>query len=355
MTLLFEPALLANLKLKNHVVMCPLTRCRALANTPNILMAKYYEQRSSAGLIVTEGTSPSPNGLGYARIPGLFNHSHVDGWKLTTQAVHKHGSKIFVQLMHCGRIGHPLNLPEGARIMAPSATAAPGTMWTDAQGPQEFPVPREMSENDIKIVIGEYAHACRLAIEAGFDGIELHGANGYLIDQFLNTASNQRNDMWGGSVKNRARFALEVVKSAVAAIGHSKVGIRLSPHGVFNGMSPDADMDELYLHLARELSALRIAYIHLVDHSSMGAPKMSDQLRAGIRKNFRGSMILSGGYDSTRAEADLQAKAGDLIAFGRPFISNPNLVEKLKSGVELKQADPETFYTADEKGYTDYV
>jgi N-ethylmaleimide reductase len=355
MTLLFEPAMLANLKLKNHVVMCPLTRCRALANTPNVLMAKYYEQRSSAGLIVTEGTSPSPNGLGYARIPGLFNHSHVDGWKLTTQAVHKHGSKIFVQLMHCGRIGHPSNLPDGAKIMAPSAIAAPGTMWTDAQGPQEFPTPKEMSENDIKIVIGEYAHSCKLAVEAGFDGVELHGANGYLIDQFLNTASNHRSDAWGGSVKHRARFALEVVKAAVAAIGHSKVGIRLSPYGVFNGMSPDANMNELFLYLARELSELRIAYIHLVDHSSMGAPKMSDQLKADLRKNFRGSMILSGGYDSTRAEADLQSKAGDLIAFGRAFISHPNLVEKLKSGVELQAADPESFYTADEKGYTDYI
>jgi N-ethylmaleimide reductase len=354
MTTLFESTLLANLKLKNRVVMCPLTRCRALENTPNPLMAKYYEQRSCAGLIVSEGTSPSPNGLGYARIPGLFNHAHVEGWKLTTQAVHKHGSRIFVQLMHCGRVSHPLNLPAGARVMAPSAIAAPGTMWTDAQGPQEFPVPREMTENDIKIAIGEYAHACKLAIEAGFDGIELHGANGYLIDQFLNTASNHRKDAWGGSIKHRAHFALEVVKAAVAAVGHSKVGIRLSPHGVFNGMSPDAEMDQLYIYLAKELSALRIAYIHLVDHSSMGAPKVSEELKSALRKNFRGTLILSGGYDRERAEADLKSEAGDLIAFGRPFISNPNLVEKLKSGIELTPADPNTFYTADEKGYADY-
>ena len=211
-----------------------------------------------------------------------------------------------------------------------------------------------MTENDIKIAIGEYAHACKLAIEAGFDGVELHGANGYLIDQFLNTASNQRKDSWGGSVKHRARFALEVVKAAVAAVGHSKVGIRLSPYGVFNGMSPDAEMDELYLYLARELSALRIAYVHLVDHSSMGAPKVSAELKAKIRESFRGTLILSGGYDRSRAEADLTAHAGDLIAFGRPFISNPTLVEKLKAGVELTPANPETFYSADEKGYTDY-
>jgi N-ethylmaleimide reductase len=355
MTTLFESTQLANLKLKNRVVMSPLTRCRALGNTPNALMAQYYEQRSSAGLIIAEGTSPSPNGLGYARIPGLFNHAHVEGWKLTTQAVHKHGSRIFVQLMHCGRVGHPLNLPEGARLMAPSALAAPGTMWTDAQGPQEYPVPREMTENDIKIAIGEYAHACKLAVEAGFDGVELHGANGYLIDQFLNTGSNQRKDAWGGSVKHRAHFALEVVKAAVAAIGHSKVGIRLSPYGVFNGMSPDPAMDELYIHLAKELSALRIAYIHLVDHSSMGAPKVSDELKANIRKNFRGTLILSGGYDRERAEADLSSEAGDLVAFGLAFISNPNLVEKLKAGIELTPANPDTFYTADEKGYTDYV
>ncbi|MEY4064768.1 MAG: alkene reductase [Pseudomonadota bacterium] len=354
MTLLFASTQLANLKLKNRVVMSPLTRCRALANTPNALMAKYYEQRSGAGLIITEGTSPSPNGLGYARIPGLFNHSHVEGWKLSTQAIHKHGSHVFVQLMHCGRVGHPLNLPQGARLLAPSAVAAPGNMWTDAQGPQDFPVPREMSENDIKIAIGEYAHACKLAVEAGFDGVELHGANGYLIDQFLNTASNQRKDAWGGSVKHRAHFAIEVVKAAVNAIGHSKVGIRLSPYGVFNGMSPDPAMDELYIHLAQELSALRIAYIHLVDHSSMGAPKVSEELKKNIRKNFRGTLILSGGYDTARAEADLSTEAGDLIAFGRPFISNPNLVEKLKAGMELAVANPDTFYTADEKGYTDY-
>lgn len=354
MSILFESTHLANLKLKNRVVMSPLTRCRALGNTPNQLMAQYYEQRTSAGLIIAEGTSPSPNGLGYARIPGLYNQSHVEGWKLTTQAVHKHGSRIFVQLMHCGRVSHPLNLPEGARHLAPSAIAAPGTMWTDAQGPQEYPVPREMSENDIKVTIGEYAHACKLAIDAGFDGVELHGANGYLIDQFLNTASNQRKDEWGGSVKHRARFALDVVKAAVTAIGASKVGIRLSPYGVFNGMSPDPEMDELYLHLARELSALRIAYIHLVDHSSMGAPKVSEELVTGMRKAFRGTLILSGGYDLAKAEADLRSQAGDLIAFGRAFISNPNLVEKLKAGVELTPADPETFYTADEKGYTDY-
>jgi N-ethylmaleimide reductase len=354
MTLLFESTTLANLKLKNRVVMSPLTRCRALSNTPNQLMAKYYEQRSCAGLIISEGTSPSPNGLGYARIPGLFNHSHVEGWKLTTQAVHKHSSRIFVQLMHCGRVGNPLNMPEGARLLAPSAIAAPGTMWTDSQGLQEFTAPREMSENEIKIAIGEYAHACKLAVEAGFDGVELHGANGYLIDQFLNTASNHRKDAWGGSVKHRVHFALEVVKASVAAIGHSKVGIRLSPYGVFNGMSPDAEMDELYVHLARELSALRIAYIHLVDHSSMGAPKVSEELVSNMRKNFRGTLILSGGYDVARAEADLTREAGDLIAFGRSFISNPNLVEKLKSGIELTPADSETFYTADEKGYTDY-
>jgi N-ethylmaleimide reductase len=355
MTILFEAANLAHLKLKNRVVMAPLTRCRALGNIPNQLMATYYEQRSCAGLIITEGTSPSANGLGYARIPGLFNNSQKDGWKLVTEAVHKHGSRIFVQLMHCGRVGHTMNLPHGAQLLAPSPIAAPGTMWTDAEGPQNFQIPKEMSEHEIKSTIAEYAHSCRLAIEAGFDGVELHGANGYLIDQFLNTASNHRQDAWGGSVKHRAHFALEVVKAAVAAIGNSKVGIRLSPYGVFNGMSHDPEMDELYLHLAHELSLLKIAYIHLVDHSSMGAPKVSDELKAHMRKKFHGPLILSGGYDRSRAEADLRASAGDLIAFGRSFISNPDLVERLKSGTDLISADPDTFYTADAKGYTDYV
>lgn len=351
---LFTPTQLGSLSLKNRIVMAPLTRSRAIGNLPNALMEEYYRLRAEAGLIITEGTSPSPNGLGYARIPGLFNEEQVQGWRRVTDAVHQVGGKIFVQLMHTGRVSHPTNLPAGARVIAPSAIAVPGEMWTDADGLQPHPVPREMSEADISQSIAEYAASAKLAMQAGFDGVELHAANGYLIDQFLNTAANQRNDRWGGNIENRIRFAVEVAKTTVAAIGAERVGMRISPYGVFNGQVPDAEMDALYLRLIDELNALSLLYIHVVDHSAMGAPEVSPELKARIRAAFKGKYILSGGYDVARADADLDAQRGDLVAFGRPFISNPDLVTKLKSGQELVAPDFATFYTPGEKGYTDY-
>lgn len=351
---LFTPTQLGSLSLKNRIVMAPLTRSRAIGNLPNALMEQYYRLRADAGLIITEGTSPSPNGLGYARIPGLFNEEQVAGWKRVTDGVHQAGGRIFVQLMHTGRVSHPANLPVGASIQAPSAVAVPGEMWTDADGMQPHPVPREMSEEDIARSIAEYAASAKLAMQAGFDGVELHGANGYLIDQFLNTASNQRQDRWGGKVENRIRFAVEVAKATVAAIGAERVGMRISPYGVFNAQVPDAEMDAVYLRLIDELNALGLLYIHVVDHSAMGAPEVSPELKAKIRAAFNGQYILSGGYDAARAAADLEAQRGDLVAFGRPFISNPDLVAKLKSDQELVAPDFSTFYTPGEKGYTDY-
>jgi N-ethylmaleimide reductase len=351
---LFTPTQLGSLSLKNRIVMAPLTRSRAIGNLPNALMEQYYRLRAEAGLIITEGTSPSPNGLGYARIPGLFNNEQVQGWRRVTEGVHQAGGKIFVQLMHTGRVSHPANMPVGASILAPSAVAVPGEIWTDAEGMQPHPVPREMSETDIAQSIDEYAASAKLAIQAGFDGVELHGANGYLIDQFLNTASNQRNDRWGGSVDNRIRFAVEVARATVAAIGADRVGMRISPYGVFNAQVPDTAMDELYLRLIDELNALGLLYIHIVDHSAMGAPEVSPALKAKIRAAFKGQYILSGGYDLARANADIEAQRGDLVAFGRQFISNPDLVAKLKSGQDLVAPDFETFYTPGEKGYTDY-
>jgi N-ethylmaleimide reductase len=351
--LLFTSYRLGRIELRNRIVMSPMTRSRSIGNVPGELVATYYAQRAEAGLIVTEGASPSPDGLGYSRIPGLFDGAHVQGWSRVTRAVHDAGSRIFVQLMHTGRVGHPLNLPEGARVLGPSAIAAPGTMWTDQQGPQPHPDPVPMSEADIEKAIGEYARAAGLAIEAGFDGVELHGANGYLIDQFLNTASNTRTDRWGGSLENRQRFALEVARRAATAIGGDRVGIRLSPYGAFNGMSPAAD-DALYEGLAEELGKLGLAYVHLVDHSSMGAPAVKDEIKRSIHQRFGGTLILSGGYDRARAEHDLAEKHAELIAFGRPFISNPKLCSKLRAGDALLAADPSTFYTPGEKGYTDY-
>jgi N-ethylmaleimide reductase len=351
---LFTPVTLGRITLANRIVMAPMTRSRALGNVPNALMEKYYGERADAGLIVTEGVAPSADGLGYARIPGIFTDEQERGWKRVTDAVHRGGGRIFAQLMHTGRVGHPANMAPGARLVAPSAVAAPGEMWTDGQGLQPHPVPAAMTEEEIARAIGEFASAARRAIAAGFDGVELHGANGYLVDQFLNTASNRRTDRWGGSVANRIRFAVEVAKASAAAIGADRLGIRVSPYGVFNGMAPDPEMDALYLALVEELNALGFAYIHVVDHSSMGAPEPSPALEAAIRSAFKGRYILSGGYDAARANADLDAGRGDLVAFGRPFISNPDLVRRLRDGSALAPADPSTFYTPGEKGYTDY-
>lgn len=351
---LFTPTRLGTLSLKNRIVMAPMTRSRATGNVPSALMEKYYAARAAAGLIITEGTSPSPDGLGYARIPGVFSDEQEEGWKGVSDAVHRAGGRIFVQLMHTGRVGHPANLPAGARILAPSAVAAPGEMWTDGAGLQPHPVPVAMGEVEIARAIAEYAAAAKRAIGAGFDGVELHAANGYLIDQFLNTASNQRTDRWGASIENRIRFAVEVAKASAAAIGADRIGMRISPYGVFNGMTPDAAMDAMYLRLIDELNALGLVYIHVVDHSSMGAPEVSPAMKAKIRAAFKGKYILSGGYDVARANADLDAQRGDLVAFGRPFISNPDLVQKQRSGAALVPPDSATFYTPGERGYTDY-
>lgn len=352
---LFEAFELGTLRLRNRIVMAPMTRCRATAeHVPTDLMVTYYEQRAAAGLIITEGTAPSPDGTGYARIPGLYAPAHVTPWRKVTQAVHGRGGRIFVQLMHTGRVSHPLNMPAGTRIIAPSAVGLSGAMWTDPQGMQPYPVPAAMTEADIAHTIEEFAASAALAIEAGFDGVELHGANGYLIDQFLNTASNQRMDRWGGSVENRARFAIEVAKAVSSRIGAARTGIRLSPYGVFNDMLPDADMAELYACLASQFSELGLAYLHIVDHSSMGAPEVPAAMKSRIRDTFHGALILSGGYDGARAESDLVIGKCDLVAFARHFLSNPDLVQRFKDGSALAEPDPNTFYTPGAAGYTDY-
>ncbi len=354
MASLFDKAPLGSLELQNHLVIAPMTRSRATDNIPNALMAEYYGQRSSAGLIISEGISPSPNGLGYPRIPGLFSSAQVEGWTACTAAAHAGGAKIFAQLMHCGRVVHPLNMPVGARAVAPSALGIPGEMYTDAQGMQPHPVPEAMSLQDIKDAIAEYATAARNAIEAGFDGIELHSANGYLLEQFIRPSSNQRTDGYGGSIENRARFVLEVVDAVIAAIGKERVGIRLSPYGVFNDMPLYADMESDYSYLAEQLNDRGLVYVHLVDHSSMGAPEVPDSIKQTFRKVFKGCLILSGGYDAKRAQADLDAGKCDLIAVGKPFIANPDLVARWKAGAKENTPDEATFYTPGAKGYTDY-
>jgi N-ethylmaleimide reductase len=336
------------------LVMAPMTRSRAIGNIPNELMAEYYAQRASAGLIITEGTSPSPNGLGYPRIPGIFSAAQVAGWKLITDAVHTQGAKMFIQFMHCGRVGHALNLPAGARILAPSAIRADGEMYTDAEGMKPHPTPQAMTEADINTAINEFVQAAKNAMAAGFDGVELHGANGYLLEQFIRPTSNQRTDRYGGSIENRARFVLEVADAVIKAIGKDKVGIRLSPFGVFNDMPLYDAMEADYTYLAQQLNIRGLVYIHLVDHSSTGAPQVPASMKATFRNAFKGKLILSGGYDAARAESDLAAGKCDLIAVGKPFLANPDLVTSWKTGAALNAPDMNTFYTPGPKGYTDY-
>lgn len=354
MTILYSKAVLGPLTLQNHLVMAPMTRSRAAGNIPNALMAQYYAQRGTAGLIITEGTSPSPNGLGYPRIPGIFSPAQVEGWKHIVDAVHARGAKMFVQIMHCGRIAHPLNLPAGARVLAPSAVAAPGEMYTDAEGMKPHPAPQAMTIGEIQNAIAEFVQAAKNALAAGFDGIELHGANGYLLEQFIRPNTNQRTDGYGGSIENRARFVLETAEAVMDAVGKDKVGIRLSPFGVFNDMPLYDAMGADYAYLAQQLSDLGLVYIHLVDHSSMGAPPVPDAIKATFRKLFKQTLILSGGYDAERAERDLSAGKCDLTAVGRPFLANPDLPARWKTGAALNAPDMATFYTPGPKGYTDY-
>jgi N-ethylmaleimide reductase len=354
MSQLFSKTTLGTLALQNHLVMAPLTRNRAAGNIPNELMAEYYAQRGSVGLIITEGTSPSPNGLGYPRIPGIFSAAQVAGWKLVTAAVHARGAKTFIQFMHCGRVGHPLNLPADARVLGPSAVAAAGDMYTDAEGMKQNAMPQAMTEADIRTAIEEFAQGAKNAVEAGFDGVELHGANGYLLEQFIRPNSNLRTDRYGGAIENRARFVLEVADAVIKAIGKDKVGIRLSPYGVFNDMPLYDAMETDYTYLAQQLNARGLVYIHLVDHSPMGAPPVPDSVKKMFRNTFKGKLILSGGYDLARAESDLAAGKCDLIAVGRPILANPDLVTRWKNGAALNAPGMDTFYTPGAKGYTDY-
>ena len=354
-TTLFLPTTLGPLSLRNRLVMAPMTRSRAgEANVPGALMAEFYGQRATAGLIITEGTAPSSNGCGYARIPGLWSPAQVAGWRLVTDAVHGRGGRIFVQLMHTGRVGHPLNLPAGAELVAPSAIPAPGEMFTDAQGLRPHPAPRAMTEGDVRHAIQEHVDAARNAIAAGFDGVELHGANGYLLEQFLSPDTNRRIDAWGGSVEARLRFPVEVVRQVAAAIGGERLGLRLSPYGVNAGMVAYPEIDETYRRLTLVLVRTGLQVLHLVDHSAMGAPPVPAALKLALRRAWPRTFILAGGFDRAGAEQALREGRADLVAFGRPFLANPDLVARLERGLPLNAPDLATFYTPGPRGYTDY-
>lgn len=344
---LFSNYELGALTLQNRVVMAPMTRSRALDNLPNALMARYYAERASAGLIITEGIAPSPDGLGYARTPGLFTSAQSDGWAEVTRAVHAAGGRIVAQLMHVGRIAHPLNMPSGARMVAPSAVAAGGAMYTDQAGMMPYPTPHAMAVADLTNAREAFVDAAKRAIAAGFDAVELHAANGYLLEQFLHPHSNRRDDAYGGSNERRNRYVNEVAQAVSAAIGSERVGIRLSPHSTLGDLPAYDGVAEQYRALATELRGL--AYVHLAGNAH---PAFATTSRS-VREAFGGPLIANGGFDRQRAEETLTSGAADLIAFGRPFIANPDLVERLARGVALREANPATFYTAGAEGYVE--
>jgi N-ethylmaleimide reductase len=355
----FEPFTLGPITLANHIVMAPMTRSRAVGNVPNELMVTYYRQRANAGLIITEGTAPAPEGSGYARIPGIYTREQVAGWRRITDAVHEEGGHIFMQLMHTGRIFHELNLPAGAKGVAPSAIAAAGNMWTDQAQLQPNGMPRALSLDEVGKVRDEFIRAARLAIEAGADGVEMHGANGYLIEQFLNPAANRRDDDYGGSVTKRARFALEVTSGVADAIGPERTAIRLSPWSKAGDLAHYAEIDETYEYLANELRRIGIVYLHVLDPRRANAGAAGAATLAMIRRKFTGTLILNGGYHTLDAiEEVLTTGRADLVAVGRPFISNTDFVERLRAGLTLTDPNPATFYAPGAggfaEGYTDY-
>jgi N-ethylmaleimide reductase len=355
MPTLFEPYQLGPITLTSRLVMNPMTRSRSNGvGLAGAMMADYYGQRASAGLIITEGTAPTPSGKGYARIPGIWSEKQVESWKPVTAAVHAKGGRIFMQLMHCGRISHPANMTNGATIVAPSAVAAPGQMFTDSLGLQDHPVPRAMSQDEVTQTIASYTKAAVNAIAAGFDGVELHGANGYLIEQFLSPTTNLRTDAWGGSVERRLRFALETAKSVAKAIGGDKVGMRISPYGVNGGMTAYPEIDKTYLALAAGLQEIGLVYLHVADHQAMGAPAVPAALKQGLRKAWTGALLFGGSLDRALAEKGIAEGQYDLAGFGRAFLANPDLVRRWTEGQPLNQPDPKTFFTPGIKGYTDY-
>jgi len=349
--LLFSPKTIGQIALQNRIVMAPMTRSRAINNIPNGTMRDYYQQRNAAGLIITEGTSPSPDGLGYARIPGFFTQEQADAWSEIAKAVHAGGAKLVVQLMHTGRISHELNLPAGQQVIAPSAVRAAGQLWTDEQGMQDHPVPKAMDDNDLDRVKKDFVRASKLAIEAGLDGVELHAANGYLLGQFLNPRSNVRDDKYGGSAENRRRYVLEVLDAIVTEIGAGHVGIRISPFNPFNDLAANYENEEAeYLELVGELTKRGLAYLHLI--ATPGA--LPETTVRAIRKVFTGPLILAGEFNRERAEAALQSGIADVIAFGKPFIGNPDLPKRLLQNLEFNSFDANTLYSPGSQGYSDY-
>ena len=351
---LFSPAKLGPLLLPNRVVMAPMTRNRAGAgNAPTALNAAYYAQRAGAGLIISEGTQISPQGLGYPQTPGIHSPEQLAGWSAVTRAVHEAGGRILLQLWHVGRISHPTLQPGGALPVAPSAIAPAGQAWT-LDGMKPYVVPHALTQDEIAGIVADYRRAAALARQAGFDGVELHGANGYLIDQFLRDGSNTRTDRYGGSALNRARFLIEATAALIAEWGAARVGVRLSPTNPFNDMA-DSDPAATFAAAVRELDGLDIGYLHIIepaDTDPVGAGERPDL--AFFRRLWRGPLMANKGYDLNRANAVLRAGKADLVSFASLYLANPDLPERLRRGGPFNAPDRKTFYGGGAAGYTDY-
>lgn len=352
MTDLFSPVSLGSIQLKNRMVMAPLTRNRAgTGNVPTDLNALYYQQRASAGLIITEATPISAMAHGYPATPGIHTPAQVEGWKKVVQAVHAQGGKIVLQLWHVGRISHPSLLPDNALPVAPSAIKPAGQAFT-YQGLQDFVTPRALELSELPGIVADYATATKHALEAGFDGVEVHAANGYLLDQFLRDGSNKRTDQYGGSLENRSRLLLEVVNAVIAVAGADKVGVRISPLNPFNDMA-DSNPQALFNHVAEVLSPLGLAYLHAVE-GGMGGGEVAPFDFNVLRKHFKGPYIANLAYDKAKGNAAIASGHADAIAYGVPFLANPDLVERFRQDAPLNAPDQASFYGGTEKGYTDY-
>jgi len=346
MSILFDAFTLGELRLPNRIVMAPLTRARAgETRIPNSLMAEYYAQRASAGLIISEAALVTPMGAGYAATPGIWSGEQAEGWKLTTRAVHERGGRIFLQLWHTGRISHPMFLG-GELPVAPSAIAAKGNVSL-VRPEQPYPVPRALETSEIPGIVEAYRRAAEFAVEAGFDGVEIHGANGYLLDQFLQDSTNKRTGAYGGSIENRARLMLEVTDAVISVWGASRVGMHLAPRGDAHSMG-DSNPAATFTYVASELGKRKIAFICAREH------KAPDTLGPRLKQAFGGVYIVNENFSKETAEAAISAGEADAVAFGKDYIANPDLVRRLKEGAPLNAWDSATFYAGGEKGYIDY-
>ncbi|MFC2074100.1 alkene reductase [Campylobacterota bacterium] len=350
---LFSPITIGKHTLKNRIFMAPLTRCRSVNhNIPNDLMATYYGQRASAGLIISEATQISPMGIGYPCTPGIYTAEQVEWWKKVTKSVHEKGGKIFLQLWHVGRISHSSFLG-GKLPVSASALKPDGQVYT-FDGMKDYETPRALEVQEIAAIVKEYARAAENAIDAGFDGVEIHSANGYLLDQFLRDGTNKREDEYGGSIENRSRFLFDVIKAVTEQIGADKTGLRLSPSGTFNDMK-DSNLQEHFSYVCEKLNDFGLAYLHIVDALDGDIRHGANVVRLPIiRDAYKGVLITCGEYDKERGNRVIKEKQADAVAFGTLYIANPDLPERFKSDAILNEADINTFYTQDEKGYTDY-